>query len=115
MFSNSGTRQARLSRERTIGARRLPATSRARLRITWDGHWAIVRGARLLEFDEAVDLLSSLRLGVALGLVDNHSLQDVNEVLMASQRAHIQMRLAGDCDEFRISSERADLVRAKFA
>jgi len=75
----------------------------------------LARGARLLAFKEALSVLSSLRLGVSLGTQDQLSLRDLNEVFVASQSAHLQMKYGHDCDELTLSSERADLLRARFS
>lgn len=75
----------------------------------------MARGARLLAFNEALSVLSSLRLGVSLGKLDQLSLRDLNEVFVASQSAHLQMKYGHDCDELTLSSERADLLRARFS
>jgi len=75
----------------------------------------LARNVRLLGFDEGVSLLSALRLGVTTGLIEGYSLQDANELLLASQAAHIRMRIGPDCDEWALSAARADLFRARFS
>ncbi len=75
----------------------------------------LARGARLLAFHEASSVLSSLRLGVSSGLVDQYSLHQINELLVASQNAHIEMKSGHACDEFTLNAERADLFRSHFA
>ncbi len=74
----------------------------------------VARGARLLDLEEAVGVLSSLRLGVDRKLVDAISLKTLNELLLAAQPGHIQMTLGRDCDALALSLERADLFRARF-
>ncbi len=75
----------------------------------------ISRHARLLASAEANSLLSSLRLGVSVGLLDQFSLHQINEVFIASQNAHLEMKCGHACDELQLSVERADLFRARFA
>lgn len=75
----------------------------------------VAQHARLLASNEANSLLSSLRLGVSSGLLDQFSLQRINEVLITSQDAHIEMKSGHACDELQLSAERADLFRARFA
>jgi protein arginine kinase len=75
----------------------------------------VARHARLLASAEADSLLSSLRLGVSGGMLDQFSLQQINEVFIASQDAHIEMRSGRTCDELQLNAERADLFRARFA
>lgn len=73
------------------------------------------RGVRLVAFHEANSILSSLRLGVSSGLLDQFSLRRINGVWVASQNAHIEMKCGHDCDELTLSAERADLFRSRFA
>lgn len=73
----------------------------------------IAQEVRLLDFDEAMGLLSSLRLGIATGMLQGYSLQQLNELLIASQRAHIEMKQGESCDELTLSKQRADLFRAR--
>jgi protein arginine kinase len=50
----------------------------------------VLRGARLLAHDEAMKLLSRLRLGVCLGRVDEVDLPTVNRLLLQVQPAHLR-------------------------
>ncbi len=75
----------------------------------------VARHARLLASAEGNSLLSSLRLGVSAGMLDHFSLQHINEVFIASQNAHIEMKRGHSCDELQLSAGRADLFRARFA
>lgn len=75
----------------------------------------VARHARLLATSEADSLLSSLRLGVSAGLLDQFSLQQINDVFIASQNAHIETKCGHGCDEYQFNVERADLFRARFA
>ncbi len=56
--------------------------------------FGIVRHATMLSFQEAVDLLSALRLGVDLGLIGRLSVGRINEALLLTQPAHLQ-KMAG--------------------
>ncbi|MBI4557206.1 MAG: hypothetical protein HY706_06445 [Candidatus Hydrogenedentes bacterium] len=75
----------------------------------------VARGARLIEFTEALEILSSLRLGIAAGFVKNVTIQQLNELLIAVQPAHLELRKGHECDEVTLSMERADLFRARFS
>ena len=75
----------------------------------------IARGARVLEYDEAMGLMSPLRLGTALGLLEGYSLRMLNELEMASQRAHVELRSGHKADPFALSAERADMFRARLS
>lgn len=71
-------------------------------------------GARLLSFTEAMDLLSSIRLGVAAGLLPDHTVSELNEMLLRAQRAHIELAAGHECDELALTAERANLFRTRF-
>ncbi len=53
--------------------------------------WAILREARLLSSEEAMTLLSTLRMGVSLKRIDGVKLQTINELMLLTQPGHIQM------------------------
>ncbi len=71
----------------------------------------IAGGARLLSFSEGLGLLSSLRLGIGTGVLSGFALSRVNELLLASQGAHLEMAKGRKCDPLALSVERADLFR----
>lgn len=62
--------------------------------------WGILRHARLLQSEEALFLLSQLRLGVSLGRIQEVDLGTLGELMLLSQPAHIQKiaqrQLGGD-------------------
>ncbi len=72
-------------------------------------------GVHLLTYGEALAILSSLRLGVSLDLVTEHNVQEMNEVLLACQGAHLEMAKNRLFDMFELSRERAELFRSRFA
>lgn len=74
----------------------------------------VAAGARLLSFGEGLDLLSSIRLGLAAGLVHEHPVQELNELLLRSQRAHLELAAGHECDELALTVERANLFRSRF-
>lgn len=74
----------------------------------------VARHARLLGFTEALNVLSSIRLGLDTGIVPGFGLDGLNELLLALQSAHIKARIGRDCDEWTLSIERAGLFRAHF-
>ncbi|HIJ65256.1 MAG TPA: hypothetical protein HPP77_04825 [Candidatus Hydrogenedentes bacterium] len=75
----------------------------------------VAREARLLDFPEAVRLVSSLRLGIGCGLFADYSFECINRLHMDAHRGHIEMRLGQDCDDLTLNSERADLFRERLA
>jgi protein arginine kinase len=75
----------------------------------------VARNARVLGFPEAAGLWSSLRLGIEAEWLDDVSLEQVNGLLFMSQAGHLRAKAGRDCDEWRLSTERADLWRAGLA
>lgn len=76
---------------------------------------ALAQNARLLAFDESIEVLSSLRLGVSTGLLKTVSLRLLNETLMTSQPAHLELKSGELCDETRSNMLRAGLFRENFS
>jgi len=71
-------------------------------------------GVHLLTYSEALAILSSIRLGVSMDLVPGHGVQEMNEMLLACQGAHLEMARGRRLDMFELSRERAELFRARF-
>lgn len=70
-----------------------------------------LRGARLLTPEEAVVLLSDVRLGVLCGLVPEVAVQTVNQLVLLTQPAHLQRVLGRELDQGERREARADFVR----
>jgi protein arginine kinase len=75
----------------------------------------LARTARLLEFREALALLSSIRLGVTAGMIKDYSVQQLNNLLLESQSFHVRMKTGEDTDELTLGAKRAELFRARFS
>jgi protein arginine kinase len=71
--------------------------------------YGVLSHARRINSQEALDLLSQVRLGVCLGILQGPELKAVNELLVMSQPAHIQILEKRDLKE-----EERDLVRARY-
>src|SRR5207244_8595285 len=54
--------------------------------------------ATMMTSDETMELLSSVRLGINLGLLDDISLHTVNELFIHTQPAHLQKLTGGSMD-----------------
>jgi protein arginine kinase len=76
--------------------------------------FGVANNARLLGFTEGVSVLSSIRLGLDVGLASGYGLDGLNELLLTLQSAHIKAGIGRDCDEWTLSTERAGLFRAHF-
>jgi protein arginine kinase len=76
--------------------------------------WAVLRHARALTFDEAVGLLSSVRLGVTTGILPAIPLQLLNRLLVLTQNAHIARDAGVSLDDDALPVHRASFVRRLF-
>lgn len=86
---------------------------RCRWRTAWAVRWAS-RAGRVLEWEESLNVLSNLRLGVATGIADSVSYFAIDELQLIAQPAHLQCRLGGTSDEHALNAARADLFRERF-
>jgi protein arginine kinase len=72
---------------------------------------AILAAARLLGAEEAMKLLSRLRLGIHLGRLNGLSLETVNRLMLLIQSAHLQRHVGAELDPEERRAARARLVR----
>lgn len=75
--------------------------------------FGILKHARSLSADEVMNLLSAIRLGHALNIIASLSVQTINEILLLSQPAHLQMFYGESMDHSRRDYMRAQMVREK--
>lgn len=75
----------------------------------------LAQSARLLDFREALAILSSIRLGIAAALVPNHSIQELNNLMIGAQSYHVRVAMANDTEELSVSNKRAELFRTRFS
>jgi len=73
--------------------------------------YGILTHARVLTSNEVMNLLSALRLGLSLGLIDKFSNRELNELLIVTQPAHLQKYIGKEMDNNERDMIRADLVR----
>lgn len=71
--------------------------------------YGILKHARSISSEETVELLSALRLGVNLGLIQNLPIQTINELFIFTQPSHLQK-----IERKVLESEERDVVRAEF-
>jgi len=74
--------------------------------------YGLLRNARTLSFEETMSLLSGVRLGVGLGLVDRCGLYALNKLLVHTQPAHLAAGEGVRPDEPDLNVRRARYVRA---
>jgi protein arginine kinase len=69
--------------------------------------------ATMMTSDETMDLLSSVRLGINLGLMDDVSMPTVNELFIHTQPAHLQKHLGSALDGEEANAARARYLRTR--
>ncbi len=74
--------------------------------------YGLLRYARSLTFEETMNLLSGVRLGVGLGLVDRTGLYALNKLLIHTQPAHLAVLEGVGTDDPDLNVRRARFVRA---
>lgn len=69
--------------------------------------------AHLLGTEESMQLISQVRLGVSLGLIDHVSIESVSSLFLLVQPAHLQKIVGQELDQDARKEARAALVRQK--
>lgn len=75
--------------------------------------YGILQHARVLTSEEVMNLLSAVRLGHAMGVIEFLSSALINEILLLSQPAHLQKYYGSEMDHNRRDFVRAQMVREK--
>lgn len=75
--------------------------------------YGILKYARVLSSEEVMNLLSAVRLGLAIGIIEDLDIATINEILLLSQPAHLMKYYDEDMDSDRRDIVRADMVRKK--
>ncbi|MEA1926892.1 MAG: protein arginine kinase [Candidatus Auribacterota bacterium] len=73
----------------------------------------LLRNTRLISSEETIDLLSSLRMGIDLGLIKTISRGVVNQLFFQTQPAHLQKLSGSTLDAEKRDALRANLIREK--
>jgi protein arginine kinase len=69
--------------------------------------------ATMMTSDETMELLSSVRMGINLGLLDDISMQTVNELFIQTQPSHLQKLVGGPLDGEERNAARARHLRTR--
>ncbi len=77
--------------------------------------YGILKNARMLTTDEVMNLLSALRLGNAMKIIDFVDVSLINEILLLSQPAHLQKFYGSEMDPNKRDAVRAQMVREKLS
>jgi len=75
--------------------------------------YGMLKNARVISSDETMDLLSSVRMGVNMGLISDVSIGTVNELFVQTQPAHLQKREGREIDTADRDTARAQLIRLR--
>ncbi len=75
--------------------------------------YGILKNARVLSSEEVMNLLSAVRLGHAMKVIDFLDISLVNEILLLSQPAHLQKYYGAEMEPTRRDFVRAQMVREK--
>ena len=67
----------------------------------------------MMTSEETMDLLSSVRLGVNLGLIEDITIPTVNELFIQTQPAHLQKLMGAALDGEERNSARARYLRTR--
>jgi protein arginine kinase len=74
--------------------------------------YGILRNAQTISSEETMHLLSSVRMGVNLGLISDLPIPTLNELFIHTQPAHLQKLRGGELDTADRNIERARYLRA---
>lgn len=77
--------------------------------------YGILRNAQTISSEETLHLLSSLRMGVNLGLIDIPPISLANELLIYTQPAHLQKKLHKELSSAERNTARAGYLRERLA
>ena len=77
--------------------------------------YGILRHARVLSGQEFMNLLSAVRLGCSLGMIDGLPLGFINQLMIITQPSHLQAESREDLSPADRDVRRAELVRRRWA
>ncbi|VTR98481.1 protein arginine kinase [Tuwongella immobilis] len=72
-----------------------------------------LQSATMMTSDETMELLSSVRLGIHLHLIENLAAMTINELFIQTQPAHLQKLVGSPLDGEARNAARADFLRAR--
>ncbi len=75
--------------------------------------YGLLRYARMISSDEVINLASGLRLGIAIGIIKDLTLKQLNELILLSQPAHLQSIIHKEVEPAERDFYRAQIIREK--
>jgi protein arginine kinase len=76
---------------------------------------ALLRSARVVASEEAMELLSAVRMGVVLGILGAPAIETVNDLFVLTQPAHLQKITGQELDADDRDVHRANLLRKRLS
>ncbi|UCF98766.1 MAG: hypothetical protein JSV89_04330 [Spirochaetaceae bacterium] len=95
----------RKAREEMMGSRRIELEDRVHRA------FGVLSACRLISSKEAINLLSTVRLGISLGMIEKPQVEVITELMIRAQKAHVQKSLDQTDDE--ADNKLVDYTRAK--
>ncbi len=77
--------------------------------------YGILKNAQSISSEETMDLLSSVRLGVGLGFIDDLELRTVNELFIHTQPGHLQKLRGEELESGERNAARAAYLRSRLS
>jgi len=72
---------------------------------------AVLRSARIISTDEVLNLISAVRFGIGVGVIKDIPLNTVNEIMLVSRPANIQLYFNEILEEHERDIRRAEYIR----
>ncbi|KPK69181.1 hypothetical protein AMJ87_10905 [candidate division WOR_3 bacterium SM23_60] len=76
---------------------------------------AVLRSARIINTDEVLNLLSAVRFGIGVGVIKDVTLGTINEIMLTTRPANIQLLFGEILEEHERDIRRADYIRRRLS
>lgn len=76
---------------------------------------AVLRSARIINTDEVLNLLSAIRFGVGVGVIKDVTLGMINEIMLTTRPANIQLFFGEILEEHERDIRRAEYIRKRLS
>ena len=73
--------------------------------------YGVLTNARILSSNECINLLSDVKLGVELGIIDNIDMKTINSLFVLTRPAMIQLEAKQEIDAGERDIKRAEIVK----
>lgn len=77
--------------------------------------YGILTNAKIISSEEALSLISDLRLGTAVGMIDELNLKTINELYLLCQPGYLQVLAKGHMESQDRDIKRAEVIKEKLA